>query len=131
MNETQTEADATPGPVLYVCTTCRRGEGASDNPPGQQLHDALAARAERVAVREVACLAACDRGCTAFLAQEGHWGWLLGNLGPEKASDILHYVDLYAASRTGTVMPSRRPASLSDMVLGRMPAAVISLKEPS
>jgi len=119
------------GPVLYVCTTCRRGEAASDYPAGEQLHDALAAQAERVTVHPVSCLAACDRGCTAVLAAEGRWAWLLGRLGTEKTADILAYVDLYMQSRTGTVMPSKRPASLGDMVLGRVPSSLISIQDAS
>jgi len=117
------------GPVLYVCTTCRRGQPASDYPAGQQLYDALAAQAEHVTVRPVACLAACDRGCTAVVAGAGRWAWLMGNLGTEKTADILAYVDLYMQSRAGTVMPSRRPASLGDMVLGRFPASLVSLRD--
>ncbi|GBR37853.1 MULTISPECIES: DUF1636 domain-containing protein [Komagataeibacter] len=118
------------GPVhLHVCVTCRRGLPASDNPPGRQLHDAmqaLAADSPQVVVHEVSCLAACNDGCTAVVAMPGKWGWLLANLGPEKADDLMTYVAAYGASRSGTVMPSRRPASLSDMVRGRFPASLFS-----
>ncbi|MCE2565539.1 DUF1636 domain-containing protein [Komagataeibacter sp. FNDCF1] len=119
---------AGPEPVhLHVCVTCRRGLPASDNPQGRQLHDALLALAGTgtgVVVHEVSCLAACNDGCTAVVAAPGKWGWLLANLGPEKAEDLLTYIAAYAASRSGTVMPSRRPASLSDMVRGRFPASL-------
>ncbi|BAK84414.1 DUF1636 domain-containing protein [Komagataeibacter medellinensis] len=119
-----------PPPVhLHVCVTCRRGLPASDNPQGRQLHDALVALAHdspQVVIHEVSCLAACDAGCTAVVASPGKWGWLLANLGPEKAEDLLTYITAYAAARSGTVMPSRRPASLSDMVRGRFPASLFS-----
>lgn len=89
-----------------------------------------------ITLRPVACLAACDRGCTAAIAMPGRWTWLLGHLGPEKAEDLLVYAQLYAASAKGTVMPSRRPASLADMILGRVPVllypeAIVSEQEPS
>lgn len=83
-----------------------------------------------VTLHPVSCLAACDRGCTAAIAMPGRWTWLLGHLGPEKAEDLLAYARLYAASPRGTVMPSRRPASLADMVLGRLPAALYPAAEP-
>ena len=114
---------------VHVCVTCRRGLPASDNPQGRQLHDALAtltAGNPDVVVHEVNCLAACDSGCTAVVATPGKWGWLLADLGPEKAADLLTYITAYAASRSGTVMPSRRPASLSGMVRGRFPASLFS-----
>lgn len=57
------------------------------------------------------------------------WTWLLGHLGPEKAEDILAYARHYAASAKGTVMPSRRPATLADMVLGRVPATLYNEQE--
>lgn len=122
-------------PVLHVCMTCRRGGPAMERPPGAQLYDRLLAllaaeeeagesSALPVTLQPVECLAACDRGCTAAIAMAGRWTWLLGYLGAEKAEDLLAYARLYAASKKGTVMPSRRPASLSDMVLGRVPASL-------
>ncbi|MEJ5155021.1 DUF1636 domain-containing protein [Gluconobacter wancherniae] len=119
-------------PCIYVCVTCRKAEGI-DGPMGANLHDALLASAEghNVDVRKVECLSACSSGCTAVVSMPGKWTWLLGRLTPEKSDDILEYLKLYEASRTGTVMPSKRPASLSDMVLGRIPASLIALQEPS
>lgn len=121
------------GLSVHVCVTCGRS-GQADGPSrGQQLHDALQAKAtERgIAVHSVQCLAACDRGCTAVVSMPGKWAWLLGHLGPGNASDLMDYLDLYAASAKGTVMPSRRPASLAHMVLGRIPASLIASQEPS
>ncbi|MFT8417960.1 MAG: DUF1636 domain-containing protein [Acetobacter sp.] len=125
-------------PVLHVCVTCRRGGPAMDCPPGAQLLDRLqsllaaehlAGAAPSATLAPVACLAACDRGCTAAIAMPERWTWLLGHLGPEKAEDILAYARLYAASAKGTVMPSRRPLSLADMVLGRVPATLYNEQE--
>ncbi|MBS0986748.1 MULTISPECIES: DUF1636 family protein [Acetobacter] len=135
MSASSSSADMPDIPILHVCLTCRRGGPAMDRPPGAQLYDRLLALtdAEKVQdpalipaaeIRGVECLASCDRGCTAAIAMKGRWTWLMGHLGPEKAEDILTYARLYAASKKGTVMPSRRPAALSDMVLGRVPACL-------
>jgi predicted metal-binding protein len=75
-----------------------------------------------VSVREVTCLAACDHGCSAALTAPGKWSYLLGRLTLGHAADLLTYGAAYAAHATGTVLPSKRPASLRDVVLGRMPA---------
>ena len=53
----------------------------------------------------------------------GKWSYLLGGLDAAMADDLMTYAAAYAASRTGLVLPSRRPASLATMVKGRMPPA--------
>ena len=113
-------------PVLHVCVTCRANlvPAEGETPLGRTMLDTVAAllAANRVAeVREVACLASCDDGCAATISAPGKWTYLLGRLDPAMAPDLLAYAAAYAASRTGTVMPSKRPASLSRMVLGRVP----------
>ncbi len=105
--------------VLHVCTTCRAD-------PGAALHARLAALlAERpdapVRLLEVKCLSNCDHGCSAAIAMPGKWSYLLGGLDLDRAADLLEYAAIYAASKTGVVMPSRRPASLASMVHGRIP----------
>ncbi|MGI3778044.1 MAG: DUF1636 family protein [Janthinobacterium lividum] len=111
---------------LHVCTTCQGGEtlapGAS--PMGRHLHDAVAALAPHgIDLRETTCLANCERGCSAVLSMPGRWTYLLGRLTPAHAADLADYARAYAASRNGTVMPSRRAASLRDVVMGRVPPA--------
>jgi predicted metal-binding protein len=113
-------------PTLHVCTTCRAGLPLAEGqtPPGQFMYDAVAALlgAEPVVeLREVACLSSCENGCAAAISSPGKWTYLLGRLDPSLAPDLLTYAATYAAHRTGTVLPSRRPASLARMVLGRMP----------
>ena len=118
---------ASPVPVLHVCVTCRAGlplaEG--ETAPGRHMYDAVAALlgagAPAVQLREVACLSSCDSGCAAAISAPGKWSYLLGRLHAGLAADVLAYADAYARSKTGTVLPSRRPASLARMVLGRMP----------
>ena len=119
-----------PVPVLHVCTTCRAGLPLPEGQvaPGRVMLDAVAALLGAgpapVELREVACLSSCEHGCAAAISAPGKWTYLLGRLDPALAPDLLAYAAAYAASRTGTVLPSKRPASLARMVLGRVPDLV-------
>ena len=118
-----------PDPIarLHVCVTCRAGRppAAADTPPGALLHAALVrlVRDGSCEIRDVACLASCARGCAAAISMPGKWSYLLGKLSVAHAPDLLAYAAAYSASASGTVLPSRRPASLRDVILGRFPAA--------
>jgi predicted metal-binding protein len=114
-------------PILHICTTCRGGHAEAEGAKrrGQVLFDAVAdllADENDVDLRGVECLAICAQGCSAALAMPGRWSYLLHGLEPDHAADLLVYARSYAASATGTVMPSRRPASLRDVIHGRVPA---------
>ena len=106
-------------PTLHVCTTCRAGQVLSDSDerPGRIMLDAVAAlldpQAPAVDLQEVVCLSSCDHGCAAAISAPGKWTYLLGRLEPGMAADLLRYAETYAQSGTGTVLPSRRPASLA------------------
>ena len=123
-------ADAVP--CLHICTTCRAGQPLAEGatPPGAYLHAEiariLAAEPAQVELREVVCLASCERGCTAAISMAGKWGYLLGGLSIGDAADILTYAASYGASTTGTIMPSRRPASLKTAIIARFPATELS-----
>ena len=114
-------------PTLFICTTCRAGEDLPEGgtPRGERLFHAvaraLADSPRAVTLKPTACLANCERGCSGAIAAEGKWTNLLGHLLPRHAADLLAYVDAYAASKIGTVMPSRRPASLARLIVGRVP----------
>jgi predicted metal-binding protein len=115
--------------VLHICVTCKAGQNSDDDElrPGQKLYDAIAALRTGITapvdIRPVSCLAACTQGCTASIFMPGkNFGYLLGNLVPEQAADILDYAQSYVASATGAVMPSRRAPSLSNAIIGRFPA---------
>ena len=114
-------------PILHICTTCRAGQALQpgDTPAGQHMHDAvaalIAAAPAGLELRPVTCLSSCDNGCAAAISQPGKWSYLLGRLDPSLAADLLAYAGLYAAHRTGTVLPSKRPPSLARMVRGRLP----------
>ncbi len=118
-----------PETTLHVCITCRAGtEKLPGVPvPGQVLHDRARRLLAEAAVpglrlQAVECLAVCRDGCAASIAMPGKWSYLLGRLSAEKAADLLDFAALYRASKTGTVMPSRRAASLADAILGRVPS---------
>jgi predicted metal-binding protein len=116
-------------PRLILCTTCRNGRSLADGEttPGALLHARLQTLIAEVGtpasvdLREVACLANCDRGCSAVIAMPGKWTYLLGRLDRSVAADLLTYIAAYAESTTGTVLPSRRPPSLRNMIIGRVP----------
>ena len=121
------EAETTGGAVLHVCVTCRAGRDLApeDRRPGRDLLDAVAAALPAggpVELREVTCLAVCEQGCAAAITAPGKWGYLLGRLGVEHAADLVTYGATYAASAHGAVLPSRRPASLRSVMLGRIPS---------
>ena len=114
-------------PTLHVCITCLAGQPIEDPRarPGALLFDAIGAAlagTRTVHLHPTSCLAACERGCTAALSMPGRFSYLLGHLAPAYADDLLDYARSYARSPTGTVMPSRRAASLKNVVLGRIPS---------
>ena len=114
-------------PRLHVCITCRAGTAPSEGeaPQGARLLAALEAllgEAATLRLAPVSCLANCERGCSAAISAAGKWTYLLGGLGPAQAADLIAYAATYAASANGTVMPSRRPASLRQAVIARIPA---------
>jgi predicted metal-binding protein len=118
---------AEPRPCLHVCTSCRAGKPLAEGEtvPGALLHAAIARHiAEHPApfdLHELVCFYACAHGCNAAISMPGKWTYLLGGLTPEQIPDIVDYSAAYAASATGTVMPSRRPASLQSAILARFP----------
>ena len=115
-------------PRLHVCTTCRAGLPLADGavPPGAHLHQAIlgavaAAPVPPFVVEPVVCLSSCSQGCAAAISMPGKWTYVLGHLSPDMIGDLLIYGAAYGASATGTVLPSRRPAALRDMILARVP----------
>ena len=110
-------------PTIHVCTTCRAGQPLAEGatPPGQTFFEAVQAAAPHLDIRPVKCLSSCNEGCAAAISAPGKWTYLLGRLTPELVPDLLTYAEAYAQHPTGTVLPSRRPASLARMILGRVP----------
>ena len=116
-----------PRPRLAVCVTCKAGlEIEGDTPrPGRLFYEALLERSAghdpAVDLMPVECLSLCDHGCSAAISVQDKWSYLLGGLGEGVADDLLVYARAYANSRTGLVLPSKRPTSLANMVMARMP----------
>jgi predicted metal-binding protein len=116
-------------PRLIICTTCRAGRPLADDEPtpGARLHAELerlirpSGDTASVELRQVTCLANCERGCSGAITMPGKWTYLLGFLSSDHAADLLTYSAAYASSANGTVLPSRRPASLRYAVVGRVP----------
>jgi predicted metal-binding protein len=116
-----------PRPRLAVCVTCKAGvetEGAEPR-AGRLFYEALLDRCAgpepAVELLPVECLSLCDDGCSAAISVAGKWSYMLGGLDTGMADDVITYARAYAVSKTGLVLPSRRPPSLARMVKARMP----------
>ena len=113
----------TAAPLIYVCITCRRA-GEPDVPrPGALLAAATAAAAQGsgVEVREVACLANCNRGASAALRANGSWTYVFGELDSGCARALIAGARLLADAPDG-LMPWRgRPDQLKRGLIARIP----------
>ena len=127
-------------PVLHICLTCKpAGEDASPSEEptaGSRLHDAVVERLRArdleasIRVNPVNCMANCEQGCSLAIASPGKWAYLAGFLNADLADDVIDYALVYDKSRTGVVMPSKRAASLRDVIVARVPAHPDDLFEP-
>ncbi len=120
MTLTDTEQDedrnieAAASTTIYVCITCRRAGDPEDGVrPGLLLARAMARAAEGsgVAVRQVRCLANCNRALSAAVRCDGAWTYVFGGLDAETdAAALIEGARLLARAEDG-VMPWRgRPA---------------------
>jgi predicted metal-binding protein len=126
-------------PNLYVCVSCRcRDAGpAPEGEPtdGRRLYEAVKALADGLGddapahVLPALCFANCERGCSVGIAAAGKWSYVMGELAPEHAADLLTYAAAYGKAKTGVVLPSGRPASLQTSVVARFPAAFEPTKD--
>lgn len=126
-------------PVLHVCITCRHSaetaEPIAESPAGAALHETVVDRLrarnleEEVRVNPVSCMANCEQGCSAAVSSPGKWTYLAGYLSAEISDDLIDYVLVYGASKTGVVMPSRRAPSLRNAIVARVPAHPNDLTE--
>ncbi|MGB3022544.1 MAG: DUF1636 domain-containing protein [Methyloceanibacter sp.] len=126
-------------PQLFVCVSCQCGgaEAAPDGAAtdGRRLFDALQSLTAEmgagapVQLRPMLCFANCERGCSVGIAAPGKWSYLMGDLGPEHAADLLTYCATYAEAKTGVVLPSKRPASMQTTVIARFPSQLEQFKD--
>ncbi len=111
--------------TVYVCITCRRAGDPEDGVrPGLLLARATARAAEGsgVTVRQVRCLANCNRAVSAAVRCDGAWTYVFGGLDADSdAAALVEGARLLARAEDG-VMPWRgRPESLKRGLIARVP----------
>jgi len=111
--------------TVYVCITCRRASDPEDAPrPGLALARATARAAEGtgVTVRQVHCLANCNRALSAAIRCDGTWAYVFGGLEAESdAAALIEGARLLARAEDG-IMPWRgRPEVLKRGLIARVP----------
>jgi len=82
-----------------------------------------------VQVLPTLCFANCERGCSAGISAPGKWSYVLGELSPDDAADLMLYGEAYAKAKIGVVLPSGRPASLQHCVIARFPSHLEPAKD--
>ena len=119
------DIEALASTTIYVCITCRR---ASDPEEGLRPGLLLARETARVAegtgviVRQVRCLANCNRSLSAAIRRDGAWTYVFGELDEHKdASALVEGAKLFARAEDG-IMPWRgRPEILKRGLIARVP----------
>ena len=111
--------------TIYICITCRRqGEPEEGVPPGLKLarETARAADGSGVTVRQIRCLANCNRACSAAIRRDGAWTYVFGGLEPERDGPaLIQGAKLFAGAADG-LMPWRgRPEILKRGLIARVP----------
>ena len=123
------DEDATVGALtlatIYVCITCQRVTDPDDAPrPGLALARATARAAEGtgVTVRQVRCLANCNRALSAAIRCDDTWTYVFGGLEAERdATALIEGARLLAGAEDG-IMPWRgRPEVLKRGLIARVP----------
>ena len=131
MTLTDTEQDedrdieAAASTTIYVCITCRRAGDPEDGVrPGLQLARATARAAEGsgVTVRQVRCLANCNRALSAAVRCDGAWTYVFGGLDAETdAAALIEGARLLAKSADGLLPWVGRPDVLKRGLIARVP----------
>jgi predicted metal-binding protein len=119
------DIEALTSTTVYVCISCRRASDPEDGVrPGLRLARATVRAAEGtgVTVRQVRCLANCNRACSAAIRRNGAWTYVFGTLEPNRdASALVDGARLFAHA-TDRVMPWRgRPEILKRGLIARVP----------
>jgi predicted metal-binding protein len=119
------EIEAATSMTIYVCITCRRaGDPEEGLRPGLVLarETARAAEESGVTVRQIRCLANCNRACSAAIRRDGAWTYVFGGLEPERdAGALIEGAKLFARAADG-LMPWRgRPDILKRGLIARVP----------
>jgi predicted metal-binding protein len=119
------DIEALTSTTIYVCITCRRASDSEDAPrPGLALARATARAAEGtgVTVRQVRCLANCNRALSAAVRCDGAWTYVFGGLEAGTDAEALIEGARLLARATDGVMPWRgRPEVLKRGLIARVP----------
>jgi predicted metal-binding protein len=111
--------------TIYVCITCRRAGDPEDGMrPGLLLaHEtARAAKGSGVTVKQIRCLANCNRACSAAIRRDSAWTYVFGGLEPGRdGAALIEGARLFACATDG-LMPWRgRPEILKRGLIARVP----------
>jgi predicted metal-binding protein len=119
------DLEALAATTIYVCITCRRAGDPEDGVrPGLTLarETARAAEGSGVSVRQVRCLANCNRALSAAVRCDGAWTYVFGGLEPGRDAHALIEGARLLASAGDGVMPWRgRPEVLKRGLIARVP----------
>jgi predicted metal-binding protein len=118
------EIEALASTTVYVCITCRRAGDPEDLRPGLALALATAEAADGtgVAVKQVHCLANCDRALSAAIRCDGSWAYVFGRLEPDRDADaLIEGARLLARAEDGVMPWSGRPEVLKRGLIARVP----------
>ena len=86
------DVEAATSMTIYVCITCKRaGDPEEGLRPGLVLarETARAAEGSGVTVRQVKCLANCNRGLSAAIRRDGAWTYVFGGLDEARDAEAL------------------------------------------
>ena len=111
--------------TIYVCITCRRAGDPEDGVrPGLLLARETAREASGggITIRQIRCLANCNRACSAAIRRDGAWTYVFGGLEPARdAPALIEGAKLFAHAEDG-LMPWRgRPEILKRGLIARVP----------
>lgn len=106
--------------ALVICTTCADGSGQALL---EAVENEALARDLPLVVRGQACMAACNRSCTAALQGAGKHSYLFGELAPDAPSidALLDVAGQHAEPGDGLLAWSRRPQRLKAGLIARLP----------
>jgi predicted metal-binding protein len=110
--------------TIYVCITCRGGDGILRDPlPGELVAAATvqAAHGTEVDVRPVRCLANCSRGPSAAIRANGSWTYVFGGLDAGSAPALITGARMLAAAPDGILPWRGRPEVLKRGLIARIP----------
>lgn len=121
-------SEASSRATLTFCRTCRPAGAFPDaEPPGAALGRAAAALVRErglsdvVTVKAVACLSACSHACSAVVTGEAKFAYVVGDLRPEHAEDLVTFAVAHAESADGVTPWRARPQVVRKQTIARVP----------